>query len=447
MKNINLLIFVLLICLPTIICGQTASKKNAISWRWAWTNFQYPISNDWNSIDYTTGGELAYSRYLNRWFNLSTPLKLGKADFPTDDLGNFKANQVMVSLDALAHFKFVNENSRFQPYLLAGPGIMLESTSDTKLNAEVPLGFGLNIEVMDGLFFSLENQYRLDFSDNRNQLQHTAGIKFEFGDKQDKVSDRDKDGVPDEEDDCPDKAGDRLLAGCPDSDGDGVSDKDDDCPFEKGAEALNGCPDSDGDGVADYMDECPDLVGSTEAKGCPTTDTDGDSVPDYKDKCPDHSGPIESDGCPDSDGDGVPDPFDRCPDKAGTEANLGCPELIEEEKDVLEFAMKAVQFETGSAKLIGESNTILKQIAEIMSKYPEQKLRISGHTDSIGTPEENQTLSESRAKMCYDTLIKFGIPASKMTYIGFGETKPIESNMFAPGREKNRRVEFEVYVE
>ena len=82
-----------------------------------------------------------------------------------------------------------------------------------------------------------------------------------------------------------------------------------------------------------------------------------------------------------------------------------------------------------------------------MTKYPNQKLRISGFTDSIGSAESNLTLSEKRAKSCYDFLLKKGIPASQMSYKGFGEANPIDDNRFAPGRERNRRVEFEIYVE
>jgi outer membrane protein OmpA-like peptidoglycan-associated protein len=109
--------------------------------------------------------------------------------------------------------------------------------------------------------------------------------------------------------------------------------------------------------------------------------------------------------------------------------------------------MKAVQFETGSAKLLQSSYKTLDEIAGIMLKYPGQKLRISGHTDSIGEAVENLKLSEKRAKTCFDYLVSKRVPTGRISHAGFGETKPIGDNRFAPGREQNRRVEFEMYVD
>ena len=77
--------------------------------------------------------------------------------------------------------------------------------------------------------------------------------------------------------------------------------------------------------------------------------------------------------------DGVVDADDRCPDEAGPTTNKGCPEIEEEVKDVLNLAMRAVQFETGSAVIKEESYTVLDQIADIMKRYPAYQLRISGH--------------------------------------------------------------------
>ncbi len=85
--------------------------------------------------------------------------------------------------------------------------------------------------------------------------------------------DSDGDGVPDEEDVCPDDLGLPELNGCPDADGDGIADNDDDCPTEAGPAVNDGCPfpDSDNDGVIDRDDDCPDDPGLPELNGCPET--------------------------------------------------------------------------------------------------------------------------------------------------------------------------------
>ena len=144
--------------------------------------------------------------------------------------------------------------------------------------------------------------------------------------------DEDHDGVPDYLDHCPGTPAEAIghvdSVGCAlDTDGDGVEDYKDQCPdtpeAARGQVDSLGCPiDSDSDGVADYLDECPDTpaeaIGKVNANGCPK-DSDGDGVPDYLDECPDTPeaawSTVDEKGCPkDSDGDGVPDYLDECPD-------------------------------------------------------------------------------------------------------------------------------------
>lgn len=165
--------------------------------------------------------------------------------------------------------------------------------------------------------------------------------------------DSDGDGVPDYLDECPDTPASARgyidEHGCPlDTDGDGVYDYEDICadtPAEAGKMVDDqGCPlDTDGDGVYDYKDECPDTprqaYGFVDEFGC-VLDTDGDGVPDYLDECPDTpqgaAGMVDNHGCPlDSDGDGVPDFQDECPDTPrqayGYVDEYGC--LLDSDKD------------------------------------------------------------------------------------------------------------------
>ena len=428
--------------------SQNEGSPNALAFRWTATNFQFPITQKFDRFEYTSGVELNYVRHLGKMLNLAIPLKIGKAYLPLDDQGNVRDAELIGSLDALLHLKFTKPESRVYPYLLAGAGLMTETNNDWAMNPEFPVGLGLNVRVFPNLYLSAESQYRFDLNENRNQLEHALGIWMVLGGKtEEKVTDRDKDGILDKDDQCPDEPGPVELMGCPDSDGDGIADKFDACPKEAGIPKLAGCPDRDGDGVADQQDRCPDEPGKVELMGCPDTDRDNDGVTNDKDQCPDEPGTALTNGCPDSDGDGVADIDDKCPNKPGPASNKGCPELKPEEKAVLEFAMKAVQFETGSAKLLDSSNKTLDDIAQIMKNNPEQKLRIGGHTDSIGEEGENQKLSERRANTCFDYLVAKGISASRISHQGFGESKPIGNNLYAPGREQNRRVEFEMYVD
>jgi len=273
--------------------------------------------------------------------------------------------------------------------------------------------------------------------------------------------DTDSDGVADYLDKCPNTPiGVKVDEnGCPiDTDKDGVPDYLDKCPnTPEGAQVdANGCPlDTDGDGVIDLLDKCPgtpvEARGTVDANGCPK-DTDGDGVPDYLDKCPgtpiEARGKVDAHGCPlDTDGDGVPDYLDNCPTIPGTISNHGCPEIKAEVKKVFQQALQGIQFETGKAIIKPSSFGILNQIVQIMKNNPDYLIQINGHTDNVGKPDANKTLSNNRANSVMNYLSKNGVGATRMTAQGYGDTMPVVSNTTPKGRAKNRRVEFVVKFE
>lgn len=86
----------------------------------------------------------------------------------------------------------------------------------------------------------------------------------------------------------------------------------------------------------------------------------------------------------------------------------------------------------------------LTQLVEQLTRYPDDTVRIVGHTDSVGNAEYNQTLSERRAQSVADYFTRQGIAASRLTEEGKGESEPIDSNAIADGRANNRRID--IYV-
>jgi outer membrane protein OmpA-like peptidoglycan-associated protein len=106
-----------------------------------------------------------------------------------------------------------------------------------------------------------------------------------------------------------------------------------------------------------------------------------------------------------------------------------------------------ILFASGKDSLRPEAINNLNQIAEIIKKYPEDRLRIVGHTDSDGSDALNATLSEKRAKSVRDQLIKAGFPQEFASTFGMGEAQPIASNTTADGKQLNRRVEIEITVD
>ncbi len=278
-------------------------------------------------------------------------------------------------------------------------------------------------------------------------------------------TDKDGDGVLDKDDQCPSLPGPVENKGCPleapkDRDGDGILDANDRCidqpeDFDN-FQDEDGCPepDNDNDGILDTADKCPNEAGPMQNFGCPIVDKDGDGLNDDVDKCPnepeDKDGFQDDDGCPDldNDGDTVPDDRDDCPNDPGPPDNKGCPRkysLVAVTKDRIEIK-KQIKFATGSHKIIGkESEQILDEVAMALKDNAQiKKVRIEGHTDSVGNDASNLKLSQRRADSVMAAILKRGVDPARMEAVGFGETKPIASNSTAAGKAENRRTEFNI---
>ena len=104
--------------------------------------------------------------------------------------------------------------------------------------------------------------------------------------------------------------------------------------------------------------------------------------------------------------------------------------------------LKNVFFESGSAELKSGSLTELNRLKTLLETNTTLKIQINGHTDNVGSTTENLSLSEIRAKAVADYLIEQGISAERLSYKGFGENEPIDTNDTEAGRKNNRRTEF-----
>ncbi len=279
-----------------------------------------------------------------------------------------------------------------------------------------------------------------------------------------------------------------------DKDGDGILDDVDQCPLEPedkdGFEDEDGCPDvdNDQDGVLDVADGAPDSTGYGACRndpedkdlfqdedGCPDPDNDQDGVLDVADGTVDATGfgacrndPEDKDlfqdddGCPDpdNDNDGVADIVDGALDEIGFgkcrnepetvnewEDEDGCPDI--KPKAVLTETtiqiLEKVYFDFNKATIQERSYPLLDEVVRILSDNPQVNLvRIEGHTDNIGTRAYNAGLSDRRAKSIMNYLIKKGIAKNRMIAKGYGFDFPIDTNATQEGRDRNRRVEFNI---
>jgi OOP family OmpA-OmpF porin len=154
----------------------------------------------------------------------------------------------------------------------------------------------------------------------------------------------------------------------------------------------------------------------------------------------------------DDDHDGVNNCDDRCADTpAGTVVGPdGCPQKVVIDLRGVNF--KFDRPKTGEHNIeptlqlpTADSIAILDQAIDALKRYPEIKVELDGHTDSIGTDAYNQKLSERRAQIVYDYLTSHGVDPSRITAVkGFGESQPIDTNATKEGRARNRRTEMKV---
>jgi OOP family OmpA-OmpF porin len=352
-----------------------------------------------------TGIALHYQNNLSKRFDYSITLAgcfMDFADKKNHSLGNGD-KQLLLETDLSLRAKLLADMHRFNPYVQAGAGF---SSYNNYYGVFMPVGVGCQVNITPDVFILLNSQYRIAVTNTQHQHWYNSiGIAGAINKKR-IVKEKPRPPLP-------------VVVAKP--------------------------IDTDGDGIVDSLDACPTVLGNIRYHGCPPPDRDGDGIIDEEDQCPDVKGVREYKGCPapDRDGDGVEDAKDKCPDKAGPPANGGCPE-IQELKTRINLVAKNIFFETGSYKLLSQSYPALDDAVRILKDNRYLHLVIEGHTDSTGTPQTNQVLSENRAHAVLNYLVQAGIDAARLQAIGHGQQQPIADNTTAEGRATNRRVELKL---
>lgn len=335
--------------------------------------------------------------------------------------------------------------------LLLGGGWAYNTFSSGSSEAENGVGGLAGLRLRLGKRLALRADATADYmldpaisSEDNLHLGLQAGVSLLLGEG---PADKDKDGVLDDLDRCPDTPAATPVdaGGCPDADRDGVGDQGDRCRDTASGVAVDavGCSDADGDGVVDPQDQCAGTAAGVrvDATGC-AMDGDRDGVPDAADRCANTAAgvPVDANGCPpDSDADGVPDPMDRCPGTAaGVQVDaVGCLPPSAAAPIVLE----GVSFLSGSAKLTLDSQGPLDKVVAAMRERADVHVMIEGHTDNVGNRDANIRLAKARADAVRTYLVSKGIDARRLGTVGYGPDQPVATNDTAEGRAQNRRVQ------
>jgi len=104
-------------------------------------------------------------------------------------------------------------------------------------------------------------------------------------------------------------------------------------------------------------------------------------------------------------------------------------------------AVYGIEFDTAKAILKPDSAKVLQQVLALLNSQPGWNMRIEGHTDSTGTPQGNQALSQQRAASVAAWLVANGVAPARLASVGLGDTRPVADNKSEEGRARNRRVE------
>ncbi|MGE8434027.1 OmpA family protein [Chryseobacterium joostei] len=454
MKNLKLGISALALTVASTVFAQTTNNPwligvgaHAENHKAAQTSFSNTFSANnltkrmfnLNNFSITPPlSKLTVARNIGKGLVIDWQTSVGNVENKRFNMGKEFFLMTGIGFQAKAAGLLWNEESWFDPYLRVGANYLRhdytslafprndykgESVPNGKDGNEtgkanhftVSTGAGANFWVTKNFGLGIQGDYVStpgDHSTVANFWQASASILFRFGNR-----DRDKDGI---------------------------LDKDDLCPDTPGLPEFQGCPDTDGDGVPDKDDQCPDVAGPVENNGCPWPDTDGDGVIDKDDACPTVAGPAENNGCPwpDTDGDGILDKDDACPTVPGLPEYNGCPKPKTKTAEEVETTFKSVFFDFNKASIKAESKGALDRAAEIIKKDGGHYL-LEGRTDAKGAAAYNLKLSRERAASVVAALDARGVDANALKSVGVGATK---ATIPAKATDAERQVDRKVVV-
>ena len=127
-------------------------------------------------------------------------------------------------------------------------------------------------------------------------------------------------------------------------------------------------------------------------------------------------------------------------------AKLGAVPILHfnSNEEKIDITIKEIEWEENKFDVQHDSITELEKLYKMLDLNKDIKVEISGHTDSDGNDQDNMVLSENRAQAVVDWLVEKGISSSRLSFKGYGETKPIVDNSSKENKAKNRRTELTI---
>lgn len=363
------------------------------------------------------GGEIGF-RFDSNW---AARFELGRLLIDNDRVDWLRDDGTQLGLDAMYFFE------DDIAYVFGGIREQSLNSDDYRMAS---MGVGKHWEVAEKWRVITELGYYFDFGQGYKDYSAKLGLAYIFGSPSvpstPKNLDSDNDGVYDAIDRCPNT------------------------PMGTQVDATGCNIDLDGDGVPNALDQCPNTPANSnvDAKGCAIKDSDNDGVIDSLDSCPNTApgAEVNAKGCAvelDSDNDGVLDSVDDCLNTPMTDKvdENGCS-IFEQSEVSMELD---ILFANNSSIISNPDSQKIVEFVAFMKRYPNTQAVIEGHSSAVGDAGYNQMLSEKRAQSVKTLLVDdYRIDESRLTAVGYGESRLKDTSNTAEAHRVNRRIEVKV---
>lgn len=405
------LLFLAFALTPVLMLAQTAERPFMAGLSANFFDYQGPMTGDYAQFQtFDPGISFAGYGYINNSLNYSLSTTFApEVIYPTSE-NNFVSTS-MLDVKGMLRWTILNPEKFFVPYIGTGFGL---NTASNNLRLYVPASLGMRLRFTENFGLQLESTWQQSLKAGHFQpVSHMVGFVFAL------PATRKPDKKPIETE--PDK---NSIADLPDRDFDGVPDRDDQCPDEKGLHMYLGCPEPE-------TEEAP-------VQGNPAAVSQEPVIAQSQSEIV--SGPVIQQEEIQSGNNGFLTPAEEPGISTESFAMVPSSELA-----ALNMELQNVYFDNASYELNAEAMSVLDRAAKLMRDNPSLDLQVMGHTDESGGERNNIVLSIQRAyKVKYYLVYEKRIPMSRISSDGYSSVEPAGTNATEEGRALNRRVELQL---
>lgn len=412
------LLFLAFALAPVVILAQTAERPFMAGLSANFFDYQGPMTGDYAQLaTYDPGIAFGGYGYINNSLNYSLNTTFApEVIYPTSE-NNFISTS-MLDVKGMLRWTILHPEKFFVPYIGTGFGL---NTASNNVRLYVPAAVGMRLRFTENFGLQLESTWQQSLrSGDFQPVSHMVGFVFAL------PATRKPEPKPIREEEPK-----NTIADLSDRDFDGVPDRDDQCPDEKGLHMYLGCPepeteDTPGSGAPAAVVDVPEVTQPEEVyspvgevTNVDPYDTEGDFA----------QGASSGQSVSNNSG-------------ASVESTARVPASA---LAALNMELQNVYFDNASYELNAEAISILDRAAELMRENPSLDLQVMGHTDESGGERNNIVLSIQRAyKVKYYLVYERNIPMSRISSDGYSSVEPVGSNATEEGRSLNRRVELQL---